>query len=259
MLPQRSTTSTWQVSPRVVPCASTVGSPMPAPAAARPGGRRRGEEVGEPGRAPAGGTGPQLGAGPVPDERPPLGGVAGREQLVHGHVSTSPYQASRSAIASFTASTLAWTRSGDGAAEADRARGPAASTPSSIASAWSSAGPCDHGPAFASVQPAPVQGDRRLVRRRPAGQVLPGQKPGVGTTGVVHHRIPAEPVDLLGDESRVPGSQGRVDLRLPGGSARCVEQSAVGRGGEPDCGRDCRRRELHRRRRARWRPRSASA
>jgi hypothetical protein len=30
MLPQRSTTSTWQVSPRVVPRVSTVGSPTPA-------------------------------------------------------------------------------------------------------------------------------------------------------------------------------------------------------------------------------------
>ena len=76
----------------------------------------------------------------------------------------------------------------------------------------------------------PVQGDRRLVRRRPAGQVLPGQKSGMRTTGVVHHRIPGEPVDRLGDESGVPGGQCRIDLRLPGGSARCVEQSAVGRG-----------------------------
>src|SRR4051812_38344428 len=35
MLPQRSTASTWQVSPRVVPWASTVGSPIPAGAVGR--------------------------------------------------------------------------------------------------------------------------------------------------------------------------------------------------------------------------------
>ncbi len=85
-------------------------------------------------------------------------------------------------------------------------------------------------PGLRERPPVPVQGDRCLVRRRPAGQVLPGQKSGVRATGVVHHRIPGEPVDLLGDESGVPGGQCRIDLRLPGGSARCVEQTAVGRG-----------------------------
>ena len=73
-----------------------------------------------------------------------------------GTFSTSPYQASRSAIASFVASTLACTTSAVSASSETEAllpAGPAGSTSSSIASAWSNAGPWDHGPAFASVHP----------------------------------------------------------------------------------------------------------
>ena len=73
MLPQRSTTSMWQVSPRVAPSVSTVGSPVPAAGAttARAGSERQVRDVpvertrsGRPGR-------------PLPDQSAAPGGDQG--------------------------------------------------------------------------------------------------------------------------------------------------------------------------------------
>ena len=86
MLPQRSTTSRWQVSPRVTPLWSTVGSPSAASrwlaAAARGSGRAGAAQGGQPGLAAVGRAGPQLEAGRVADQLQPGRGVRRGEQRV---------------------------------------------------------------------------------------------------------------------------------------------------------------------------------
>ena len=104
------------------------------------------------GRAPTGRAGPQLGAAPVADERPPLSGVGGATSR------SSTGDVRRVAVPGLAVGHRQLHRLDAGVDQVGSAvpsvPGPGTSpAPSSIASAWSSAGPCDHGPAFASVHP----------------------------------------------------------------------------------------------------------
>ena len=136
-LPQRSTTSMWQVSPRVVPSRCTVGSPVvtsaahpvasPASSACTWRDRRGSRPPGLPGRTPRSAVSPTRAAR--------LATYSGSSRSCTPTGLRSPNQASRSAIASFQHSATAWMPIS--------VAGSSASGPSwsSIASTWSSAGP----------------------------------------------------------------------------------------------------------------------
>ncbi len=137
MLPQRSTTSMWQVSPLVVPSRPTVGSPVVMSAERpvdSPASRRRtcsasrgSRPAGDPGRRPRSARSLTRAA------RAATYPVASRSSTVTGEL--SPNHASRSAMASFQVSVTACIPP---SVSGSRAVPPCAS---SIASTWSSAGP----------------------------------------------------------------------------------------------------------------------
>ncbi len=154
-LPQRSATSRWQVSPR-------VGSPVPA--------NLKGTVPFRFGRRPSrpGRSSPED-SGPISARRE---AAYSRESSVSkGTGAESPYQASRSANASFAPSSTVWTWS--------IPRNSPRSTPSSSASCCRKTGPWPQGPVLKTVQP-PNESDagssivaanpaRSSAVRKPAG------------------------------------------------------------------------------------------
>ena len=122
-----------------------------------------------------------------------------------GTSGSSPYQASRSANASFAHSTTVWTKS---AVPGRR------SNPSSSASCWSSVGPWLHAPGLHTVQPRKSSVAGGSYEGRHAARSSPVSTPGVPRAGGVPQRRPHEGVDLRRDEPGRPRPQRVVELGL---------------------------------------------
>ena len=158
MLPQRSTTSTWQVSPRVTPVADTVGSPVVRPARRRPrAGRCAAPAVARARRA----SRAAARATPRADQGGTLPRVVRRvSSAFTGTSDPSPYQASRSAKASLSASAC----------------GVHAVARSTGRSAWRRAAR-RAGPATAAARvPGPTGRSWRPRRRRATGRTRPAPR-----------------------------------------------------------------------------------
>ncbi len=113
-LPQRSTTSTWQVSPETWPRPARVGSPTPGgrPSTLDTGSGSRGARPsGEPGRSSS------EAVAPISARR--AAAYAGSSSAASG-TSVSPYHASRSAKASLPPSITRWAKSGPTGSSAPR-------------------------------------------------------------------------------------------------------------------------------------------
>jgi hypothetical protein len=113
MFPAASTTSMWTVSPRTTPLLPTVGSPS-APEISSEGTKYGTAKAGNLGGCPAGAPGRSSNeARSVTSDRR-LAAYCLDSNASSGTSGSSPYQASRSANASFAHSTAMWTVSAVG-------------------------------------------------------------------------------------------------------------------------------------------------
>src|SRR5579885_3321206 len=225
-LPQRSITSTWQVSPAVARRArlrATVGSPTPsravvgspAPAVAPVPAPRWVTRRGSLGASPPGAPGrSSIDAFlPMRVRRPAAYSSESSASTGTSVKSGSPYQASRSPKPSFAHSTTVWTNSGRihvGDAEIPQ-DGQLLQEEQALAP----------GPALRDCVAVIVVGERRLHLGPPARHVVAGEEPAVAATGGVHQLFAAvEAIDGFGDEALVPGAPRRLDLRLAAAAGR---------------------------------------
>ena len=220
-LPCRSTTSTWQVSPK-------VGSPDPparrASSAAwpRPG---PGQAGGAPGRRP----GSQLQRRLVPDQGPAAVGVGGVEQAVQGHVEGGRVAVPGLPVGEGELGALGHRVDVGGAAQAHRLQVEPVEQAELLEQhrALAPRAGLAHRPA------AVLDRHRRLHRGPPAGQVVAVQQPLVAPAAHVHDLGGGQVAgDRLGHEPLVEGGQGGLDLAVPvrAGRLGLLQQPPPGRG-----------------------------
>ena len=206
IVPHRSTTSTWQVSPRSG--SARVGSPVPAAEksanAVRYGGMTGVRPPGEPGR-----SSPTASA-PINARRSPR--VRRREQVGQRHVRVVAVEG----LPVGERELGALDHPVDQLGAAGRRQVAVAEQGQLLQQHR----PLAPGRRLGHGQPAPVEGDRRLPARPPAGQVVAGEQAGVRAAGVVHPRLGGERVDRLRDEPLVPGPARGLQLSLPVGAGR---------------------------------------
>ena len=210
MLPQRSTTSMWQVSPLTVPSRCTVGSPVVTSAAAarRLAGEQALHVPGQPGLATARRPGPYAEIGSLADEGGPCAHVvglpAGRSPRPGSGRRTMPRGPPS------PASSTRRSRGSRAAVDGSSASGPSAS---SIASTCSSAGPWPHRSVFATWTPchSAVTGSSQVAEN--AARSSPPTSPGSTSPPECRHARAAERVDRLRHEATTPGVAGRLRLR----------------------------------------------
>ena len=184
--PKRSTTSRWQVSPLVAGVASARRARRPRP---RPSLRRRSARRGSRARRR---TRPEFRRRLVADQRPPLRGVLAREQHVQRDVgeSGSPYQASRSAKASFALSVTVCTYVGRrlaqlGEVEAVQQRAAAAARPAP-----------DSRPGLEHRHAVVVDGERLSYVGDQSRRSSPVSSPLCRSPGAVHERACCEAASI---------------------------------------------------------------
>ena len=208
MLPHRSTTSTWQVSPRVTPVGATVGSPVVASSVAlgrscpwRTYAARRGSRPsGLPGRSVVDAVSPMSAARLA---------AYSVDRSVSIGTSTSPYHASRSAKESLSASVMAWIPSGSmgrgrRGRQAHRACAGSAAVPD----------PGPRAPSWRWCARASRSSSRPPTTRRTPPCRRPHEA-GVRAPARVAERLAREGIDRFGDEALAPCAAGGVDLGLP--------------------------------------------
>ena len=207
-MPHRSTTSRWQVSPRVWPRRSTVGSPAPtAGCCSVPSGR------GNLGVRPPGAPGRSSSEAVVADQPPAFGGVRLAQQLRQrgsGVVAVPGLPIGEGQLAAFDdgVQIVGAEQAGRGQVEAGQQR--------ELLQEHRALPP---GAGLADLVAVVVEAGRLLDRAAPAGQIRAGQHAGMTLAGRIAHR-PADVLgDRLGNEPFVEAAAGCLDLGLPAGAA----------------------------------------
>ncbi len=250
MLPQRSTTSMWQVSPLVLPSRSTVGSPVVASVGRdvdTPASTRRTCSASRGSRPPgAPGRNSVSAAEPTSAARSWTYAGPSRSSTVSGEA--SPYQASRSAITSFQTSVTAWTPS---AVSGSSAVGPRVVQ---HGQRLEQGGPLTPQPGLGDLHALPLVHRRRLPGGLVGGEVRAADQPGQHLPAGVPPLARPERLDGLGHEAAAPRVARRLGLLGDGrrraagvdeplqhrGVGRVAEQLSRPRGptaGQPEVGR----------------------